>query len=177
MSLININTSFNVLTSIWFSELLLCLLFKQNNEPKIIIVLKKNILGWQNLLPINSLWQVCLSGVFVSNLLCFEKSQHSLVDESLREKIYDNWVPFGESVFKGSSEKSSLCFLASIVFQVSTAQINQYTKVECFGATCSELLHSYFEMTYSAVLQYHYHLSPQINCPITTLYLLIQEDL
>lgn len=84
---------------------------------------------------------------------------------------------FGDSIFKGSSKKASFCFLASIVFQVSTAQINQYTKVECFGATYSEFLQSYFEMTYSAALQCHYHLSPQINCPVTAHYLLIQEDL
>ena len=44
--------------------------------------------------------KVCLGVMSTSSLLTGDKSQSSLVDESPWEGIYNNWVPFGGSVFR-----------------------------------------------------------------------------
>ena len=54
ISLINVNVSYKMVTSTWFSELLLCLQFLKNNQLKMILMPKRHILEWQVLLPFTS---------------------------------------------------------------------------------------------------------------------------
>lgn len=65
----------------------------------------------------NSLWQG------LPSLRSCDESESSLVDETSREGIYDNWVPFEGSIFKqlGIQRKPLLAFA---LFQVPTAQNN-----------------------------------------------------
>lgn len=58
--------------------------------------------------------EFCLGMVWASRLFFCDNRQPSLVEETPREEIYDNSVPFGGFIFqregdKGSSEKASPC--------------------------------------------------------------------
>lgn len=46
-----------------FSDLCLCLLYLKNNQPEIILMLKRHILGWQILLPLSAHTQGARVGV------------------------------------------------------------------------------------------------------------------
>lgn len=51
ISLIHVNISHKRVTSTWFSELLQCLQLLKNNQLKIINMPKRQLLGWQIILP------------------------------------------------------------------------------------------------------------------------------
>lgn len=58
ISFINIIFSYKRVTSLGFSEHLLCLLFRENNQLKIILKSKWHTLGWHILLPFAILTQI-----------------------------------------------------------------------------------------------------------------------
>ena len=58
ISLMYVNVSYKRVSSIQFSELVLCLLFFKNNPPK--TMLKTLILGWQILLAFKAIRLRCL---------------------------------------------------------------------------------------------------------------------
>ena len=67
------------------------------------------------------------------------KSQLSLVDETPREEIYDNCVPFGGGlVFRQIKRIQRKPMPAFATFQMSSAQNIQYAKGACFGVMHSD---------------------------------------
>ena len=67
-------------------------------------------------------------------------SQSFLIDATPGERVDYNWIPLGGSVFRqmrGAQRKLSPAFT---VFQVPTAQNNQYTEAAYFGAARSAIL-------------------------------------
>ena len=76
--------------------------------------------------------RVCPDVVWTSSRLSCDKSQSSLGDETLREGIYDKWVPFGGSVLWQIREGQRKPLPAFAVLWMAVAQNNQYTKVACF---------------------------------------------
>ena len=95
----------------------------------------------------DSLWQSLLGVTSTSGLLFCDQSPSSLVDETAWWEIYGNWGPFGGCVFRQMRGIQRQPLPVFAVFQVPTAQTNQYIKVAYFGVSCPELLWSYFGVT------------------------------
>ena len=68
-------------------------------------------------------------------------SKSFLVDETPREKIYDNSFLFRGLVFRQTKGVQCEPLLKFAVFQVPTVQHNQYTKVAYFVMVYSELIY------------------------------------
>ena len=84
--------------------------------------------------------KVCLGVVSTFILLPCDKSQSTLIDETLGQGIHDNWVSFGGSVFRQLRRVQGKLLPALAVFQVSLAQNNQYSRVTFWGEmACSKL--------------------------------------
>ena len=81
----------------------------------------------------------CSGVMSTSPLPSCDKHQSFLFDETSRQGIYDNWVPFGGSVFRQIRVQRKP-LPAFVAFQVPTAQNNHYAKVVYFGVQCFELL-------------------------------------
>lgn len=80
----------------------------------------------------------CLGVVWASSPLSRDKNQYSLVDGSSRKDIYDNWVSAEGPIFRQIRGVPRKPLPALAVFQVPTAQNNQYTEVVYFGGVfCS----------------------------------------
>ena len=72
---INVNVSYRKVTSTWFSELLPCLLFLKNHQPKISLMPKRCILEWYILphsvfffifVDLCLFWPICCSCISIS---------------------------------------------------------------------------------------------------------------
>lgn len=79
--LINVKVCYRRATSTWFSEPFLCLLFLKSNQPKLIFMLKRHILGWQ-ILPFSTLR--FLSKFCYFGATNWKWSSHSLTVKSLK---------------------------------------------------------------------------------------------
>ena len=73
ISLIKVNVSYKRITSTLFSEILLCLPFLKNNQLKIILMLKRHILGWQVLFPFKT--KVSKNKEVVLGICCASKAR------------------------------------------------------------------------------------------------------
>lgn len=73
----------------------------------------------------DSLWQ-SLGMVSASNFIFCNKSQSSLISETPKEEIYDNWVPFEGSVFTQIRGIQRKPLPPPVIFQVPTVQNSQY---------------------------------------------------
>lgn len=69
--------------------------------------------------------QDCLGVCWTSGPFSGDKSQSSLVDEAPGEEIYDNWVSFGQFVFRQVREVQRKPHPGFSLFQVLVAQNNQ----------------------------------------------------
>ena len=83
----------------------------------------------------------CSGVMSTSPLPSCDKHQSFLFDETSRQGIYDNWVPFAKSIYRQrlGVQRSYLHVFA--LFQVPTAQNNQCAKVACFVVAYSATLH------------------------------------
>ena len=84
-----VNAFYKRVTFTWFSELLQCLLFLTNKHPKIILMPKWYILGWQVLLPLRSnedIWKNFLLQKVQTLLIFQSKSLQAII------RLYIVWT-------------------------------------------------------------------------------------
>ena len=98
--LINVKCSSKKVTSIWLSEVLLCLLFPKNNQPEIILMAKRHI--WSNVL-------CCPSGPSFPIILrmLFAILIHCISCFPIPGLLYSFPLHFTEKILRWFSEKDT----------------------------------------------------------------------